>query len=60
MKTPDLPIAQAEREYNLPTGTIRRDIHRKRFEPDEYRKLGRDWLITKEAVERIYKRASQP
>jgi hypothetical protein len=54
-----IPIAQAEREYKLPTGTIRRDIHRKRFKPDEYQKLGRDWFITREAIEKIYIKASQ-
>jgi hypothetical protein len=54
-----VPIAQVEREYNLPAGTIRRDIHRKRFKQDEYQKMGRDWFIKKEAVEQTYKRASQ-
>lgn len=54
-----IPISQAERDYNLPTGTIRRDIHREKFNLGEVRKIGRDWVITKEALENKYA-AGQP
>lgn len=37
-------------------GTIRRDIHRNKFETDEVEKAGPNWLITREAVKRVYLR----
>lgn len=58
-ETGGLTTLEAEREYDLPEGTVRRDIHRGRFEAGEYQKVGRGWIVSREAIERVYKR-SQP
>lgn len=52
-----IAISDAEKLYNLPRDTIRRDIHRKRFAEDEYMKIGRNWIIKRSVVERVYKKA---
>ena len=58
-ETGGLTTWEAEQEYGLPEGTVRRDIHRGRFEAGEYQKVGRGWIVSREAIERVYKR-SQP
>ena len=47
---------ELEKEFNLPTGTIRRDIHRRKFYDYEYTKVGRNWHVSREAVKRLYKK----
>jgi hypothetical protein len=55
-ETGGLTTLEAEREYGLPEGTVRRDIHRKRFKDTEYQKVGRGWIVSREAIERVYKK----
>lgn len=55
-ETGGLTTWEAEQEYGLPEGTIRRDIHRERFEAGEYQKVGRGWILSREAIERVYKK----
>jgi len=55
-ETGGLTTWEAEQEYGLPEGTIRRDIHRGRFEAGEYQKVGRRWILSREAIERVYKK----
>jgi hypothetical protein len=50
-----ISCAVAEKMYFLPEGTVRRDIHRGRFKDGEYMKFGRDWLVDKDAVDRLYR-----
>ncbi len=57
-ETGGLTTLEAEREYGLPEGTVRRDIHRKRFKDTEYQKVGRGWIVSREAIERVYPRAA--
>lgn len=47
---------ELEKEFNLPAGTIRRDIHRRKFYDYEYTKVGRNWHVSREAVKRLYKK----
>lgn len=49
-----LTTVEAEQEFGLPEGSVRRDIHRGKFGPGEHRKVGRDWLISWEAAEKRY------
>ena len=53
-ETGGLTTWEAEQEYGLPEGTIRRDIHRGRFKDGEYQKVGRRWILSREAIERVY------
>lgn len=46
--------AEATRRWGLGESTIRSAIHRKQFEPDEHKKIGRDWLVTISGMERLY------
>jgi hypothetical protein len=57
-ETGGLTTLEAEREYDLPEGTVRRDIHRERFEAGEYQKVGRGWILSREAIERVYKKGA--
>ena len=57
-ETGGLTTWEAEQEYGLPEGTVRRDIHRKRFKDTEYQKVGRGWIVSREAIERVYPRAA--
>jgi|SRR5690625_5130858 len=46
---------EIEQEYNLPEGSVRRDLSRDRFRKSEVRKSGSTWLITKREAKRVYK-----
>lgn len=56
-----LTFAEAEKEYGLAAGTLRKYIFQTAKEKQrikegiDYRKSGKTWLITKEAMERIYR-----
>lgn len=45
--------SEVERDYELPKGTIRRDIHRGHY-GGACVKLGRNWLVLRDAVRRRY------
>jgi len=47
-----ITIAEAERQLGMTKGRIRQDVHRKKFNSDEVYKIGRDWVITEEALKR--------
>lgn len=47
--------AEIEETFGLPTGSVRRDLHRNRFRKSEIRKSGSTWLITWREAKRIYK-----
>lgn len=55
-----LTFAEAEEEYGLSKGTLRKYLYQTEKEKQrikegiDYRKSGKTWLITKEAMERIY------
>lgn len=51
-----LTTVEIEEEYGLPTGSVRRDIHRKKFAEDEIKKVGRDWTIRMDAADRLYRK----
>lgn len=46
---------EIEREFELPAGSVRRDISRGLFRKSEMRKSGTTWLITKREALRVYK-----
>jgi hypothetical protein len=52
-----LTTVEIETEYGLPTGSVRRDIHRKKFANNELKKVGRDWTIRMDAANRLYKKS---
>lgn len=54
MSRRELTATEAERDYGLPKGTIRRDINRGRFRDDECVKVGHNWMVSRAAVERLY------
>lgn len=45
---------EIEIRYNLPHGSVIRDIHRNKFRPSEIRKSGSAWLITEREAHRVY------
>lgn len=47
--------AEIEEMFDLPTGSVRRDINRNKFRKSEIRKSGSTWLITKREAKRVYK-----
>lgn len=47
--------SEIEKEYDLPEGSVRRDLARERFRAAEVRKSGSTWLITWREAKRIYK-----
>jgi Helix-turn-helix domain len=47
--------AEIEKMFDLPTGSVRRDINRNKFRKSEIRKSGSTWLITKREAKRVYK-----
>lgn len=47
--------AEIEEMFDLPTGSVRRDINRDKFRKSEIRKSGSTWLITKREAKRVYK-----
>jgi len=49
-----ITAAEATKRWGLGESTIRSAIHRGQFAPGEYQKLGRDWLVTIPAMERLY------
>lgn len=49
-----LTTVDVEGRYGLPKGSVRRDIHRGKFNEDELKKVGRDWTIKADAAERLY------
>lgn len=56
-----LTFAEAEEIYGLSSGTLRKYVSYKLKESRwkegvDYRKSGKTWLITKEAMDRVYKK----
>lgn len=49
-----LTTVEIEGKYELPKGSVRRDIHRNKFITKEIRKVGRDWTIKPNAAKRLY------
>jgi len=49
-----LTTVDIENKYGLPKGSVRRDIHRKKFEENEIKKVGRDWLIGMDTADKLY------
>lgn len=55
-----LTFAEAEEKYGLSKGTLRKYLYQTEKEKQrikegiDYRKSGKTWLITKEAMERVY------
>jgi|GEM_PF-6894711 len=47
--------SEIEEDFDLPSGSVRRDIHRRKFRSSEIRKSGSTWLITKREALRVYK-----
>ena len=47
---------EAEQLYGLATNTVAKWCQRERFLPDEYKKSGRTWLVTKKGMDRLTKR----
>jgi hypothetical protein len=47
--------SEVENFFDLPSGSVRRDIHRGKFRSSEIRKSGATWLITKREALRVYK-----
>lgn len=45
---------EIEIRYNLPHGSVIRDIHRNKFRPSEIRKSSGTWLITEREARRVY------
>lgn len=45
---------EIEAKYNLPQGSVRRDLSRNKFRPSEIRKSGGTWLITAREARRVY------
>lgn len=48
--------AEIEETFGLPTGTVRRDLHRGKFRKSEVRKSGATWLIAWREAKRLYKK----
>jgi len=48
-----LTTTQIESLYNLPTGSVRRDIHRGKIKNAE--KIGRDWVVSEAEINEFYK-----
>lgn len=46
--------SEADSLWNLPKGSVKRDIHRNKFMPGEFRKSKGIILIMKEAIYRMY------
>jgi hypothetical protein len=49
-----LTIGEATQQWGLADSTLRWAIRRGRFKEDEYRKTGREYLILKSAMIRLY------
>ncbi|NFM32664.1 helix-turn-helix domain-containing protein [Clostridium botulinum] len=50
-----MTFAEASKKWGLGESTLRSAIHSDRFiENIDYKKSGKVWLITKEAMERVY------
>mgnify|MGYP006916425240 CR=1 FL=1 len=49
-----LSLQEAAGVWGLDDSTLRRAISSGRFRPDEYRKTGRNYIILKSAMERVY------
>ena len=49
-----LSAAEAARLWELDETTIKKACQNGRFQPDEYGKKGRDWLVTYMGMHRLY------
>lgn len=50
-----LTFTEAAELWNLSDGSVLRNAVRQgRFKEEEYRQSGRTWLVTREAMERLY------
>ncbi|KHD34374.1 hypothetical protein NL50_17460 [Clostridium acetobutylicum] len=49
-----LTTVEIEEEYGLPKGSVRRDIHRGKFQESYIKKIGRDWTVRMDAANRQY------
>ena len=49
-----ITVSEAARQWNLEDSTIKKRCESGRFEPGEYRKADRNWLILRSAMERVY------
>jgi len=54
-----LSLQEAAGIWKLDDSTLRRAISSGRFRPDEYRKTGRNYIILRSAMERVYGRKSK-
>jgi len=55
-----LASAEAEAEFGLAAGTVRAACGRGVLRPDECRKAGRDWLVTRAGMVRQYGELPEP
>lgn len=49
-----LTTVEVEEEYGLPKGSVRRDIHRGKFQEHEIKKIGRDWTVNMASADKLY------
>jgi len=49
-----MSLKEASEEWGLDDSTLRRAISSGRFRPDEYRKTGRNYIILKSGMKRVY------
>jgi len=49
-----ITAAEATKRWGLGESTVRMAISRGRFLEHEYKKLGRDWLVTIDAMKELY------
>lgn len=49
-----LTFGEAAKLWGLDSSSLRKSIERKRFLEGEIRKSGNVWLVTREAMERLY------
>lgn len=49
-----LTAREADEEWGMASGTVRRDCNRGRFYAEEVKKSAGTWLITRQALSRVY------
>lgn len=49
-----LTTVEIEEKYELPKGSVRRDIHRGKFQEHEIKKVGRDWTVNMNSADKLY------
>ncbi|OGO81271.1 MAG: hypothetical protein A2Y21_10730 [Clostridiales bacterium GWC2_40_7] len=51
-----LTVSEVALVFGIPETTIKSALQNHRFNPHEHRKSGKVWLITKQGMQRIFKR----